>query len=143
MKEKLDSAINVVKKIFDWIFKYRYWIALIIFILCIVFELSGSSIGAWGTFIQTDQTDDGVIFGKSREIRSDEWAVLTPMTFSQSFDGFNYFSNIIRANKTDVAMVYALPIMNFIQIFQTVKQMISLLQWGFVHIKEKNLWFQI
>ena len=95
MKEKLDSAINVVKKTCDWIFKYRYWIALIIFILCIVFELSGSSIGAWGTFIQTDQTDDGVIFGKSREIRSDEWAVLTPMTFSQSFDGFNYFSNII------------------------------------------------
>ena len=118
MKEKLDSAINVVKKIFDWIFKYRYWIAIIIFILCIIFELSGSSIGAWGTFIQTDQTDDGVIFGKSREVRSDEWAVLTPMTFSQSFDGFNYFSNIIRADKTDVAMVYALPIMNFIQIFR-------------------------
>ncbi len=110
--------LDKINKICNVLFKYRYWIAIIIFILCIIFELSGSSIGIWNQFIDSGNIDDGVIFGNSRSIRSDEWAVLTPMTFSQNFDGFSYFSNLIRGGNTDVSMVYALPIMNPIQIFR-------------------------
>ncbi len=110
--------IEKINKTCDFLFKNRYWIAIVIFILCIIFELSGSSIGIWNQFINSGDIDDGVILGVSREIRSDEWAVLTPMTFSQNFDGFSYFSNLIRGGNTDVSMVYALPIMNPIQIFR-------------------------
>lgn len=120
--EKLTTFIdNIIEKlctIGDFIYKYRYYIAVIAFILCIILEISGSSIGMWKNVISTGEIKDGVLFGNSREIRSDEWAVLTPMTFSQKFDGFNYFSNIIRGDSTDVFMIYGLPVLSILQIFR-------------------------
>ena len=118
MQEKIDilkSKLNLIGKI---IYKYRYYIAVIIFIICVIFEISGSSIGCWKDFINVDNIDDGVILGVSRGIRSDEWAVLTPMSFSQKFDGFKYFSNLIRGTSTDVFIVYGLPTLNLMEIFR-------------------------
>lgn len=123
--KKIDNILEYLKKIGNIIFKYRYYIAIIIFILCVCFEISGSSIGIWNDFIKTNVTDDGVILGTSRGIRSDEWAVLTPMNLSQQADGFNYFSNIIRATSTDVFMVYASPVLNLMEIFRPF-------QWGYL-----------
>ena len=76
-----DKIGNSLSKIGEFLYKYRYWIALIIFILCIIFEISGSSIGIWTEYVNSNITDDGVLFGESRPIRSDEWNVLTPMIF--------------------------------------------------------------
>lgn len=118
LKIKLDNLLNYVDKIGNCLYKYRYFIAIILFILCVLFEISGSSIGIWKEFGVTDVEDDGVIWGTSRAIRSDEWAVLTPMMFSQQFDGFKYFSDIIRADKTDVFIVYGSPVLNLMQIFR-------------------------
>ena len=109
---------NKLNKFGEFLYKYRYWIALILFILCILFEISGSSIGIWKDFINSNVTEDGVLFGESRAIRSDEWSVLTPMTFSQYFDGFNYFSNLVRGDTTDVFIIYGLPVLNIVQIFR-------------------------
>lgn len=114
----MENVIEEIKKVGKKIYQYRYYIAVIVFLLCVIFEISGSSIGSWEHFIHVDNVEDGVIFGKSRAIRSDEWAVLSPMTFSQFFDGFHYFSDIIRADKTDVFMVYGLPVLNIMQIFR-------------------------
>lgn len=113
-----DKIGNAFKIFGEFLYKYRYWIALIIFILCIIFEISGSSIGIWTKYINSNVTDDGVIFGESRPIRSDEWNVLTPMTFSQSFDGFKYFSDLVRGTSTDVFIIYGLPVLNLVQIFR-------------------------
>ncbi len=118
LTNNIDVAIEYVKKFGELMYKYRYYVLIAIFILCVLFDISGSSIGMWKDIIASDVSDDGVIFGKSRAIRSDEWAVLTPMTFSQSFDGFKYFSDIIRADKTDVFMIYGLPTLNIMQIFR-------------------------
>lgn len=118
LRIKLDNILKYIDKVGNWLYKYRYYIAVIIFIVCILFEISGSSIGVWKDFGMTDVEDDGVIFGTSRSIRSDEWAVLTPMIFSQQFDGFNYFSNLLRADSTDVFIVYGSPVLNLMQIFR-------------------------
>ena len=101
LEKQMEPKIEFLKKIGEWIYQYRYYIAIILFIICVLLELSGSSIGCWNDFVHSNVTEDGVIFGKSRGIRSDEWAVLTPMTFSQFFDGFHYFSNMVRAEQTD------------------------------------------
>lgn len=115
----IDEIIRKIKTGGEFVYKYRFCIAALIFILCLLLQINGSSIGAWGSFISSNvPPDNGVIIGKSREIRTDEWAVLTPMMFSQKFDGFNYFSNLLRASKTDVFMVYALPVFNLMQIFR-------------------------
>lgn len=118
LEKQMEPKIEFLKKIGEWIYQYRYYIAIILFIICVLLELSGSSIGCWNDFVHSNVTEDGVIFGKSRGIRSDEWAVLTPMTFSQFFDGFHYFSNMVRAEQTDVFMVYGLPVFNLMQIFR-------------------------
>lgn len=118
MKKILIKTGEFAKETGKNIYKYRYWIALVVFVLCILFEISGSSIGCWKMFVNSNVTDDGVIIGKSRSIRSDEWAVLTPMSFSQKFDGFKYFSNLLRGTSTDVFMVYGLPTLNLMEIFR-------------------------
>ena len=71
------------RNVFEKIFKYRYLIGILILAICVVFEISGSSIGCWNNFL--DGKEKNVILGKSRSIRSDEWAVNTPMAFSQKF----------------------------------------------------------
>lgn len=115
----LDKKIAKLKIVGEQIYKYRYYIALTVFALCVLLQINGSSIGEWGSFINSNiSLDEGVVFGKSRAIRTDEWAVLTPMMFSQKYDGFSYFSTLLRATNTDVFMVYALPVANIMQIFR-------------------------
>ena len=58
----VDKVIQYLKKTGNFIYKYRYYIAIIIFILCIALEISGSSIGYWKNIIASNVTDDGVIF---------------------------------------------------------------------------------
>ncbi len=118
IKHKINTFAEKLTKLGEIIYKYRYHIAITIFILCIIFEISGSSIGCWKDFLGQQELNDGVILGESRTIRSDEWSVLTPMTFSQAFDGFKYFSNLIRGGNTDVFIVYGLPVLNPAQIFR-------------------------
>lgn len=63
------------------IYKYRYIIAGCLFV---VFEITGSSVGMWCNYL--GDVDEEVLFGVSRAIRSDEWAVSTPMLYSQYYN---------------------------------------------------------
>lgn len=95
---------------FEKIYKHRFCAAFVVFVLCVIFEISGSSIGMWNTYLNNGKKDDGVIVGESKAIRSDEWAVNTPMTFSQKFNSFGYFSDVIRGTTTDVFIIYGQPV---------------------------------
>ncbi len=109
------------------LYHYRYLIALIIIIVGVLCEVSGSSIGIWGDYLYSEQYDK-VLFGIDRSIRSDEFATSTIWTFSQFSNPDNllpYFSQIVRGTKTDMFLllnqpVYALPI-----IFKPA-------QWGYL-----------
>lgn len=127
-KEKVIIIINNINK-------YRFAVAGIIFILCIIFEISGSSIGIYSNSLNTES---GVIFGNSRGIRSDEWNVLTPFMLSQyeNHTGkFPYFSDIVRGDKTDVYMLAQSPVMDIAILFR-------LFQIGFLFLPpDKGLSF--
>lgn len=69
-------------KLLEFIDKKRYWVAGFILIICVIFQISGSSIGCWENVLGYN-TDRGVLAGISRPIRSDEWAVFTPMALGQ------------------------------------------------------------
>lgn len=62
-------------------FKYRWAIACFLWMLCVVFQLSGSSIGL---MMEGVGVDGSPVYGVNRTIRSDEWSVFTPMALSQS-----------------------------------------------------------
>lgn len=52
----------------------------------------------------------GVLVGESKIIRTDEWAVNTSMAFSQKYNDYGYFTNIIRGTDTDVFIIYGQPV---------------------------------
>ena len=75
-----------LKKMYKAIYKYRFIIALVILAICTVMGYSGSSINTYDSVIQSEVSDNSYknIFGSSRAIRTDEWAVNTPLSFSIS-----------------------------------------------------------
>ena len=109
MKKKLSKAL-------DYFYNHRYLIMFIIFCLCLIFKISGSSIGYWDGVIHVENSDH--FLGINRGVRADEWATFTPLLFSQVANGFKYFNTSLRGTATDVFMIYALPVKYIFQIFR-------------------------
>ena len=115
----MEKLVNFKNKLLNFVYKSRFIIAIIILIIAITFKLHGSSIGLWNSIFNTGVEDRTLLFGKTRTIRSDEWAVTTPLIFSQSYNNFKYFSEILRGGTvTDAFSLYGLPVMNILEIFR-------------------------
>lgn len=97
LKEKLNCVKEISIKIIDFCLKYRYLIALIVFITLVACKINFSSVDSWQTYIFGGDKVDGVILGQYRTIRSDEWVVQTPYAISQAnADGyFELYNNNI------------------------------------------------
>ncbi len=107
-------------------FRYRYLLALAVLVVCVLFEISGSSIAQLAKTI--DSEEPGVLFGIPRSIRADEYATFTPMIFSQQYNAsgaYPYFSETIRGALTDTGIIYALPSWNIATLFRPFL-------WGFL-----------
>lgn len=107
---------KILSNFLDYFYKHRFIIMFIVFCLCLIFKISGSSIGCWDNIINGKNHD--FVLGLNRSARSDEWATLTPMFFGQVANGFKYFNTAFRGTATDVFMVYALPVKYIFQIFR-------------------------
>lgn len=96
-----------LEKIYNFIYKYRYYIAAIILFICTFFEYSFSSIGTYNAVIQGEAngTYFSPVLGEYRSIRSDEWVVNTPIFVSQGMDEetpYAYYNNNLRGTLTDM-----------------------------------------
>lgn len=124
-------TLDHFKHIFLYIDKYRYIIGIVIIVLCTVFELSGSSIGNYYTYLgnqyhtSEELVQQGVLLGIPREIRTDEWATLTPFNFAQKFNDYNSTSDILRGYSTDVTTFYANPSFSLATLFRPFL-------WGYI-----------
>lgn len=108
------KGVNIV----DFIYKYRYYIAGLILVLCLIFQISGSSIGAWENVLGYN-TDKGLLAGISRPIRSDEWAVSTPMALAQEANNYQYRNSNLRGGaSSDMFIVYGQPVKDISIIFR-------------------------
>lgn len=113
------------EKIFKLCYQYRFLIAFVVFVLCVCFEINGSSLGIWAGYFEPHDT--GNIVGVSRAIRSDEWAVSTPMMISQYYNDFSYFSDIVRGTQTDMYLVYGQAVADIAIIFRPF-------YWGYLFL---------
>ena len=107
------------KKINIFLFEYRYFIAFVCFVLCVLFEVNGSSIGLYCSFF--GENDNDIVLGISRVSRHDEWNVFTPMGISQYYNysgSFPYFSDTVRGCPTDVFLEYGQAAKNPLVIFR-------------------------
>lgn len=115
----MEKLTNLKNKFLNFIYKYRFILAIILLVIGVLLKLHGSSIGLWNSIFSTGVEDNTLLFGKLRQLRSDEWAVTTPLIFSQSFNGFKYFSDILRGGvATDAFSLYGLPVINILEIFR-------------------------
>lgn len=83
-----------VKKLWDFIYRKRYFLGIILFIFLVANGYHGSSIGIYNGAIQGEvPVENGeTIFGENQVIRGDEYAVSTPFTLSQA-NNINNFSS--------------------------------------------------
>ncbi len=105
---------NLRKKVFDFIFKYRYYLSIAIIAICVIFQIHGSSINELNIF----GVNHKVLLGVSRLIRSDEYVVNTLLGFSQYPNNFAYFSDIVRAAPTDMFIIYGQAVLDIAVIFR-------------------------
>ncbi len=102
-----------------YLYKYRFLIAGIIFVICVAFEINGSSFGNWGLVVGKEATNP--LIGTNRLIRTDEWMVFTPMAVSQYVNpmgSFGYFNSLLRATPTDYFVVYGQAVKDIAMIFR-------------------------
>ncbi|MGI6108317.1 MAG: DUF7657 domain-containing protein [Eubacteriaceae bacterium] len=105
------------KKLGALLYQYRYWVAAAFVVIGTVLQLNGSSLGMWAGYLGLPQ-DTGVLVGQSRAIRSDEWAVFSPMALSQYSNGFAYTSELWRGTVTDMFAVYGQPVSSLLILFR-------------------------
>ena len=105
-----------LNKMYRFIFKQRYAIAGVLFVLIVVNGYNGSSIGLYNQFIQPGSyiSDTEPILGEMREIRSDEWLVSTPFILSQTLPSVNFAdeNSVIMATENNVNLFPQLPTRN-------------------------------
>lgn len=108
-----------IQNIGELLYKYRYGVAVVILVVGVSFELSGSSLGIWGNYLHSNEYQK-VLLGVSRQIRSDEWATSIPFIFSQGLHvpSYPYFNDLIRATLTDMFIVSSAPVATIAIIFK-------------------------
>jgi len=58
--------------------------ALVLFCLCVVLKLNGSSVGMWRNLLTEPGIARGLIFSSPKQVRVDEWGIWTPSMLSQA-----------------------------------------------------------
>ena len=106
-----------INKLYNCLYKIRYYIAGAIILFCLAFELNNSSIDVWNFINDDNYKISDVIFGKARPIRSDEYFAYTPILCSQD-PKYSYFNDILRGTRTDVTMVCGQPVKNIVTLFR-------------------------
>lgn len=104
-----------------YLYKYRWILSFVFLFFCILFKLSGSSIGNWNYISQNLSKDESLLIGVDRSVHADEYCVYTPMTISQFYNKnqrMPYFSDTLRAEKTDVFIVYGQPVYDILVLFR-------------------------
>lgn len=109
-----------LSSMYEFIYKKRYLIALVTLIFILVMGYSGSSISNYNGIIQASTNDKNynVILGHERPIRSDEWGVNTPLSFSQNngSEKLPYFSLNLRGTKTDMFTIINAPVLDIVSV---------------------------
>lgn len=87
------------RKIYDFIFKYRVFVALGITGFCVINGYHFSSIGMFDQYVEPGMGTAYIepIFGKLRSIRSDEWLVSTPQMLSGQYTDYLGPNHILQA----------------------------------------------
>ena len=97
-------------KVADFIYRYRWLLAGIIFACCVILRLNGSSMGSFDGSIGDGIQAQHTIWGRDRLIRTDEYAVQTPTYFSQYYNDFGVKSSRMSYGSLNMILDYFAPV---------------------------------
>ena len=102
----------IIKRAILRIIDHRFLFFTILFTLCLIFKIHGSSIGFYDRIIDAkiDSSKKEVLIGINRGIRSDEWMVHTPYYFSQKYNGYKKYSNQMSFSGQNMILGYNSPV---------------------------------
>lgn len=111
---QLEKKAGTSDYILDKVLHFRYFIAIIVFILLVVFKIHGSSINMWDNYVSdyTKGSKSGLIIGTPRSVRSDEWLVQTPYSLSQTQTGFKTHNPVMTMDGQNMIVGYNSPAWN-------------------------------
>ena len=112
-------ALSLTEKSRNALFTHRYHLAVILFLLCVIFGLNGSSADMWHIYMESGESAN--LAGTARLYRTDEWALFTPMSLSQytnSNGAFTQMNPVFRGTDTDMLLVYGQPVWDIATIFR-------------------------
>ena len=115
-------------KYIEFVYKYRYLIALVLLVIGVILEISGSSISSLCGALGVDINQSGVVFRTANPYRSDEFGLNTIFAIAQgSTEGntYPYISDIVRGTNTDMYIVYGQPVKDIGLIFRPF-------HWGYL-----------
>lgn len=117
-KMKKNGSLH---QIYQLLLKYKLYVypALIvfIFIVLVIFRISGSSIGVYHNYLYGDARDSNLIYGKPRPIRSDEWLVATQLTIAQKENNFGRFNFNVLGGQ-DMSLLVNAPYKDWSAVFK-------------------------
>lgn len=89
------------KKGFSFLYKYRYLIGIIIFIICVCLKINYASSPVLDDIIQPSfkVTENDIIIGKTRAIRTDDYVIGISDVLSQYHNNYNLENDKIMARK--------------------------------------------
>lgn len=112
----------------------------LMFFTGVIYIANSWSPSSYGIMLKQIQPDDtGIIYGKPRPIRSDEWAVVTPLTQATINNNFQRYNKTSPYNE-DLRINYGLPIFDWGLIFKPT-------MWGYLFLQPSTAysvhWFLI
>ena len=121
------KIIEIIKKCVFFCIKWRYLIALIVFIFCVIFKIHGSSIAEYNLMFEnsSEYNSESIILGESRSIRSDEWLVNVPYYMSQEYNDFNKDNTYVSIDGQDMLISGNGPVLD-------VTILAKPFMWGYV-----------
>lgn len=100
-----------IQKGMDWLFRWRWLIALAVFVVMVVFQLHFSSAASYGQIFTPDPSvKDSILFGQPQTIRTDEYSVQLPYYFSQFYNRYSQTSFQMSLSGQDMILGYNAPV---------------------------------
>lgn len=89
-------------KIYDVIFRKRWWFGLAIFAFLVINKYNFSSVSTFDGYVQSGEGSEYVtpIFGHARGIRSDEWMVNLPRAMTGEYTDYAEYNDIVCGMET-------------------------------------------
>ncbi len=96
---------------FYFLYKWRWIIAFIVFVLGVLFQLHFSNVASYmARFTAPSSVADSILFGVPRTFRADEYNVQLPYYFSQYYNNYQQISHQMSISGQDMIVGYNSPV---------------------------------